>query len=121
MKVTRIDCLNTDERGYVAEYTHERMGKQLLIFSKAGAVRGRHYHKGLSATKNPELLILLTGKMKLNWKKVGEEVMHEEVIIAPAKIEVSANHWHEFIAETDCSFIEMNSIEEHAADTFYDA
>lgn len=120
MKITAIDCLNTDERGYVAEYAHERMGKHLLIFCREGSVRGRHYHKGLSATKNPEVLILLTGSMKLNWKIIGQETISTINIQSPAKLEIPPMTWHELIAETDCSFIEQNSIEEHAADTFYD-
>lgn len=121
MMITPIDCLNIDERGYVAEYEHERIGKHLLVFSKAGSVRGRHYHKGLSATKNPEVLILLTGSMKMNWKRVGEETILNINIQSPAKLEIPPFTWHELIAETDCSFLEQNSLEEHAADTFYDA
>lgn len=121
MKITAIDCLNIDERGYVAEYAHERKGKHLLVFSKSGSVRGRHYHKGLSATKNPEVLVLLTGCIQLNWKKVGHEQLSTIQVKAPAQLEIPPMTWHELIAETDCSFIEQNSIEEHAADTFYDA
>jgi dTDP-4-dehydrorhamnose 3,5-epimerase-like enzyme len=121
MKITAIDCLNIDDRGYVAEYAHERKGNHLLIFSREGSVRGRHYHKGISVTKNPEVLILLTGKMKVNWKIVGEEMLSSITVQAPAKLEIPPMVWHELIAESDSSIIEQNSIDEHAADTFYDA
>ena len=122
MKITPIAVKGTDERGFVAEYLHDRAGKQLLVFTHAGKQRGRHYHKGLSATKNPEVFFLYTGKCRLNWRNIQLGGVEESVVIeAPARVEIEPWEWHELIAETDCIFVELNSIEEHAADTFYDA
>lgn len=120
MKVEKIELKGNDERGYVAEYFHNRSGQQLLVFSNAGSVRGRHYHKGLSETKNPEILILISGQIKIVCKKIGENEIKEQVVAAPARIEFQPFEWHELTAITACSFIEMNSLKEHIEDTFYD-
>ncbi len=119
MTITPIDIKGQDERGYTAEYDHARSGKQLVVHRKAGTVSGRHYHKGLSSTKDPELFILLNGTCTLNWRHIDEEQMHTQLLIAPVQLAIAPYEWHEVITETDCTFLELNSIEEHAADTFY--
>ena len=48
-------------------------GQQLIIFRKAGTVSGRHYHKGISPTKDPEIFVLLTGNCTVNWRNINEE------------------------------------------------
>lgn len=121
MKITPIEPFSTDDRGTVAEYYHERTGQHLIVFSKAGAIRGRHFHKGNSLSKNPEILILLSGTCTFNWRGVNTSELFSETVSAPAKIEVPPYVWHELVAVTDCSFLELNSLSEHIADTFYDA
>ena len=118
--ITPLDKIGTDERGYTYEYFHERYGRHLICFRKAGTVSGRHYHKGLSLTKDPEIIILASGTMTINWKNVNNPTMQSSFVEAPAKIEVPTYIWHELIAITDCAFIELNSLSEHAADTFTD-
>lgn len=120
MNIISIEPFNTDQRGYVAEYYHDRIGQHLIVFSKAGAVRGRHYHKGISLTKSPEILILLSGKYTINWREANTNNTKTAMVDAPARLEIPAYTWHELIAVTDCSFIELNSISEHVADVFYE-
>ncbi len=120
MKITPIAPFSNDDRGNVSEYYHERTGQHLIVFSKAGAVRGRHYHKGISYSKNPEIIILLSGTCTFHWREVGTKDIQSETVAAPAKIEVPPYIWHELIAVSDCSFLELNSLSEHVADTFYE-
>ncbi|MEZ5018212.1 MAG: hypothetical protein R2800_14230 [Flavipsychrobacter sp.] len=119
MVITPIDIKGQDERGYTAEYIHAREGKQLIVHRKAGSVSGRHYHKGLSATKNPEIFILLNGSCTINWYHVDDKELHTKELNAPVQLEIAPLEWHEVIAITDCTFLELNSIAEHQADTFY--
>lgn len=119
MTIEPIALSGSDERGYTAEYLQERSGKQLLLFRKAGSVSGRHYHKGLSATKNPEIFIVLHGSCIINWRHIDETSIQTVQINSPTRLQIPPYTWHEVIAETDCTFLEMNSIEEHKADTFY--
>lgn len=118
--ITPLDKISNDERGYTYEYFHERYGRHLLAFRKAGTVSGRHYHKGLSLTKNPEILMLVHGNITLNWKHINSSELESTWVEAPARIEIPPYIWHELVALTDCSFIELNALSEHVADTFTD-
>lgn len=118
MKITTIVPAGTDERGYTAEFLQERTGTHLIVFRKAGTVSGRHYHKGLSQTKDPEILVLLSGTCTFNWKHIDDTELQTAQYTGPVKFEIPPLIWHELIPDTDCTFVEMNSIEEHAADTF---
>lgn len=119
MTITTLQPFSTDDRGFACEYFHDRLGQHLIVFSKAGAVRGRHYHKGISITKNPEVLLLLSGAFIVNWRALPEERIQSARVAGPARIEIPPYTWHELIAETDGALIEMNSLSEHSADVFY--
>lgn len=121
MKVTPIEPFSNDARGSVAEYYHDRTGLHLIVFSKAGSVRGRHYHKGISISKNPEVIVLLSGTCTINWRETSHTDCQTETVIGPARIEIQPYIWHELVAVTDCSFLELNSLSEHVADTFYES
>lgn len=119
MKITPLKTTGPDDRGYTAEYFHGRLGTQLIIFRKAGTVNGRHYHKGITIAKNPEILVLLSGSCMVHWRALDSSQLQTALIDGPAVVEIPPYVWHEFVTKTDCTFIEMNSISEHAADTFY--
>lgn len=119
VNITTLDKTGEDERGYTVEYGHERQGQHLMLYRRAGSVSGRHYHKGLSATKDPEILLLLSGSLRLNWKLLPNGDATGQLVEGPARIEIPAFYWHELLAETDCCMLELNALAEHAADTFY--
>lgn len=118
IKATPITPAGADERGYTAEFEQNRTGTHLIVFRKAGSISGRHYHKGLSETKNPEILILLSGTCTFNWKHIDDEEVQTAKYTGPIQFEIPPLIWHELIPDTDCTFMEQNSIAEHAADTF---
>lgn len=118
--VTPLDKVGTNENGYTYEYFHERYGRHLVCFRKAGTVSGRHYHTGTSLTKNPEIMILAVGTVTLNYRNVNSKELLSTLVEGPAKIEIQPYIWHELIALSDCAFIELNSLSEHNADTFMD-
>ena len=117
MKITTFP-FSQDDRGYGCEYEQQRPGKHMLVFTKAGAIRGRHYHKGISPTKNPEIIILISGTTTLRWRHKDGRELESAMVSAPARIEIPPFIWHEFQAQDDCAMIELNSLAEHAADTF---
>lgn len=119
MKITPILIKGTDVRGYTAEYMHERSGNQLLSFRKAGTSGGRHYHKGISANKNPEVYIVVYGDCILNWKHIDDTEIQSCELSGPVRLDIPPLIWHEVISVTDCVFLEMNSIDEHVADLFF--
>lgn len=116
--IKQFDEVGIDARGYTFEYFHERYGRHLVCFRHANTVSGRHYHKGISLTKNPEILILAQGRIQLNYREVNSTLLQQMTISAPVQIEIPPFVWHEVVALTDCCFIELNSLSEHEADTF---
>lgn len=119
MTITPIELSGNDDRGFTAEYHHERGGQQLIIFRKAGTVSGRHYHKGISPTKDPEIFVLLTGNCTVNWRNINEDEIQSAELTGPVKLGIPTYTWHELVMHTDCTCIELNSIGEHKNDTFY--
>jgi len=116
--IKQLDEIGTDDRGYTFEYFHERYGRHLLCFRKAGTVSGGHYHKGLSLTKDPEILIVASGSMHLHYRNVNDPELIRIRVDGPVKIEIPPFVWHEVHCITDCTFLELNSLSEHEADTF---
>lgn len=118
IQVHPIDVKAVDERGALHYFATDRTGEFLLVYRNAGTVSGQHYHKGISAGKNPEDMLLLQGKAALHWKDL--ETMEETTIqlIAPIRVKIPANIWHELTAITDIVFIELNSLSEGSEDTF---
>ena len=119
MKITPLPTTGPDDRGFTAEYFHERNGKHLLLFRKAGTISGRHYHKGISPAKDPEILILVHGDLRINWRHVDSTDIQTQQVSGPAEIRIPPFIWHEVISVTDCFSVEQNSIEEHVADLFF--
>jgi len=120
MTITQLKPFNRDDRGYNCEYYHDRIGQQMLVFSRAGAIRGGHYHKGDSLTKNPEIILLLSGTCMVKWREPNALKMESQRVEGPAKIIIPPYTWHQFVFETDGSMLEMNSLSEHANDTYYE-
>jgi hypothetical protein len=119
MKITSFSPLSNDDRGYTATYNHLRCGEHIIVFRKAGSVSGRHYHKGTAATKAPELFLLLSGTLILNWHPIATTTLETATVIGPSLIAIPPFIWHELLMQTDCAAIEMGSLQDHQEDTYY--
>jgi hypothetical protein len=86
----------------------------------AGTEFGRHYHQGLSPAKSPEVFVLLAGELDLWGVDVRTGSSFRTRVQAPVAIHIRPWLWHSLTARTPVVFVEQNSLEEHAADTFYD-
>lgn len=91
----------------------------LLGMRKAGAWFGGHYHKGAQPNKSPEKLVLLQGEVKIFLRDVHSLEESEHTLMGPQEIHIKPNVWHKLLAISDVLFLEMNSLEEHVADTYY--
>ena len=118
VRITPLELIGTDDRGYTCEYFHERMGRHLVIFRKAGTLSGNHYHKGASLSKQPEILILLSGTAIFRYGNIQERAVIRIELDVPSKIEIDPYVWHELETKTDCTLIELGSLSEHNADTY---
>lgn len=78
IEIKPIKHLSTNEKGSTHELEAINHPGMLLASRKAGAEFGKHWHKGNSPSKNPEKLLLLSGRMKVWLKHLdsGQEQEH---------------------------------------------
>ncbi len=119
LKITPITKLGENEFGKTFEFTTRATKGYLLAYRKAGSVSGNHYHEGKSEGKNPEQLILVSGEAEIYGRDINTGKELKEKVSAPTLISIGAYILHTVTAITDISFFELNSLEEHKADTKY--
>ena len=117
VQVHPIDIKAVDERGVLHYFSTDRTGEFLFLYRNAGTISGQHYHKGISAGKNPEDMLLVQGKAKLHWKDLVTNEEKTIELIAPIRVKIPANIWHELTAITDIVYIELNSLSDGSEDT----
>lgn len=117
IQVIDLSLINKDERGFTFKIENDRSGDYILAYRKAGSSSGRHYHTGKSSNKNPEILYLLSGEVTIRWRRLEDKSNQELKVISPAKVVIPINIWHELVPLTDCSFWEMNSLEDVQKDS----
>jgi hypothetical protein len=116
--INPIEVKAVDERGALHYFSTDRTGEFLLVYRKAGTISGQHYHKGISAGKNPEDMLLVQGTANLHWKDLKTNKEETVKLIAPVRVLIQANVWHELMAITDIVFVELNSLAEGSEDTY---
>lgn len=115
--ISSIDVKAIDERGALHYFSTNRTGEFLLVYRKAGTISGQHYHKGISAGKNPEDMLLVQGSAILHWKDLITNKEETITLNAPTRVLINANVWHELTAVTDIVFVELNSLADGSEDT----
>lgn len=120
IRTEQLHPAGTDSRGTTFGLpAYNRTGEYILAYRVAGSVSGRHYHTGISAHKDPEILYLVSGSLQLNYRELSEvwQVQRTLEINAPARITIEKNTWHEVIALSDIVFLELNSLQDGDHDT----
>jgi hypothetical protein len=116
-----LEQVGVNEKGYTYAYEKGANHKGMLAAIRyAGSINGCHFHKGLSAEKNPELLLLIGGRANLFGKDLQTGKANNWVLSEPSAVYIYPWVWHELEALTDCYFLEFNSLAGHQADTFYE-
>jgi len=88
-------------------YRYEVSGnKWVLLELFKGNIAGEHYHKGLVKIKNPEVNIVIKGKIKYKLIDVNTKEEKEIIVEAPKIIEIHPNTYHELEAIEDSTLIE---------------
>jgi hypothetical protein len=86
------------------------MTNLVLCISNENTVCGKHYHKGSSENKNPEILYLIQGSLIFRWRIFDEEdEIKEKIVTGPTKFIIPILVWHEFKTITPVIFLELNS------------
>ena len=118
VSISPIKVKALDERGALHYFSTDRTGEFLLVYRNAGSVSGKHYHKGNSAGKNPEDMLLVQGTARLHWKDLNTNQEETVELVAPTRVLIQANVWHELTAITDIVFVELNSLAGGSEDTY---
>ena len=124
-----LEEIGKDERGATFVFDTDRSGQLIVGHRKAGTINGRHYHKGAAASKNPEELVLMQGRITLNWRTVERDPLGDRFgegpatsgsfdITGPAQIWIPAYVWHEILAQTDFVMLELNAAADGKMDTY---
>jgi hypothetical protein len=100
-----------DVRGPTVGLNFENKRFFVVIKRFAGVVGGKHYHKGTASSKNPELLFLFDGEMKLVLQDMKNGNREELNIIGPVLLKIPPFIYHEVHPITDITFIEFNEEE----------
>ena len=120
LNALQATLLGDNEKGSTYELSARNDTRYLIGFRNKGSISGDHYHKGISTGKSPEQILLLKGDVEVTCIHIesGEKVVAR--YSAPVRISIAPLYWHRLEALTDICFVELNSLEEHKADTFYD-
>ena len=118
VKIIPILKFHEDERGTSHVFDTDKTGQFIIAYRNKGSLSARHYHKGRSANKNPEKIIIMKGEATVNWIdiKTGEKGVAKA--IAPAMVEIASWVWHEVVAEEDMVVFELNALADGQDDTF---
>lgn len=116
--VEPFEFISRTEKGETYQLQSTRTGIFVFGTRKAGSVNGSHYHKGNTPNKNPELFYLFTGKGLVRLVDLHTKEKKEVILEGPCRVTFPPFIWHELEALTDISFMECNSLAEHAADTY---
>ena len=119
VKISPLKLIGQNNNGSTFGLSSESTGEFLLAFRNEGTICGKHFHKGLSSQKNPEIFILIEGELELYYKNLKTAMEKRITVKAPAKVDIYPYNWHEIKALTTITFLELCSLKEHERDTFY--
>ena len=98
-----------DERGRIVKYVFgEPVEEVVVVERRKGTVSGNHYHKGLDISKNPEKLIILSGKAGFEAKNLLTGGELKKTVGPLTEIRIHPHVWHRLEALEDCIFMEAN-------------
>ena len=104
MDLKKIDANFRDERGDITDIlANEPIEFVTMISSKAGSVRGNHYHK-----KTSQWVFMLSGKIRVCAKSEGSK-LQENLIIKGDLILNKPYEQHAFEAIEDSKFLVFTS------------
>lgn len=113
VSIRQFNPVGQDERGLTSEFTLSRLQNEFVyITRKKGSISGNTYHSGKVQTTNPKTFVLLSGSIRLSYRKIDETTKYSNDINAPAVIEVLPFVTHQVEALSDFVVLECNSIKD---------
>ena len=104
MKLSKINITFEDSRGFISDIIEQiDFNGATIIFSKAGSIRGNHYHK-----ESIQHIYIIEGKMISRSKKPNEELVEVQISTGDL-ISHDYNEAHMFEAIHDTTFLVLSS------------
>ncbi|MBI2084143.1 MAG: hypothetical protein HYT70_00815 [Candidatus Aenigmarchaeota archaeon] len=97
-RIVKIKPAFIDERGTISDILEEPVSHIGIIASKAGAVRGKHYHK-----KSAQYIYIVSGKMQSFTKELDGGAVVKSHILVPGDLEIVPQmiiHAHKALEDT---------------------
>lgn len=118
--ISSLEMIGENQRGVTYSGKADGRNDFLVIRRHANTLNGCHFHKGKAKDKDPEVLYMMEGEAKLYCYDFlnGEE--GNFTIKSFSRVEIFPYVWHELNALTDILFLEMNGLEAHKQDTFFE-
>ena len=108
IKIKKIKPFSTDARGTIHGFTARQSKYFVIVTRKKGTVSGKHYHKGASKSKSPEIFYLIKGKARIILKDSASDKTEEHTIDENCLFEIPSRIYHEVHALTDIILLEFN-------------
>lgn len=118
-KIIPLDTINSTVNSVTSTLILDHFGEAITGFRKAGTYYGNHYHKGVDKQKNPERYLHLSGIMEWEFIDLNNANYEKITLKEPSWVLIEPNVYHSAFALSDCTFLELNSLESHKADTYY--
>ena len=100
IKILQPDFVHEDHRGRLVQLVHKGYSQVNVITSKAGVVRGGHFHK-----QNRELFFVINGSFRVRVRKDGKEKEYSftcgDMFMIPEQVS------HDFIYDENTVLVSM--------------
>ncbi|MBT3814653.1 hypothetical protein HOE37_01540 [Candidatus Woesearchaeota archaeon] len=108
IKIEKIEQYYGGERG--SSFFAKNEGRPLISILKRnkGTVSGHHYHTEKTKGKNPEVFVLISGKMELYVEDIKTKESQTHIIEENTLFEIPPYIYHEVKAITDFVALEFN-------------
>ena len=116
IKVEKIKQYYNGERGSSFHVNNEGLPLISILKRKKGTVSGHHYHQGRSKAKNPEIFVLLSGKIELYVEDIKNRENQTIIIEENTRFEIPPYIYHEVKALEEFIALEFNLSEENQKD-----
>lgn len=104
IKYLDVDFEFSDTRGSIKQLVHDNWKQVNFITSKAGIIRGNHYHK-----KNIEAFYIISGEFELELKDLSSGLYEKYLIKQGDFFQIDKGVIHSFKYIKDTSLISMYS------------
>ncbi|MBU0460585.1 MAG: hypothetical protein KJ597_05410 [Nanoarchaeota archaeon] len=112
IKIEKIKSYHQSEEGESFTVNNEGRPTISILKRNKGSISGEHYHIGKTKSKNPEVFVLLSGKIEVYVEDLKTKESKTVIIEENTRFEIPPYVYHVVKALTDFIALEFNVNEE---------